>query len=366
MDKKKILIIHPTIAPYRIDFFNDLCEAFDVRILLQFWNLKDQTFDYDKIYSQFKFVPEYLPEGSPLKACRAIKRVVREFRPDIILTSEYGLFTLYSFFLTRLGAARGAGLVVMTDDSFDMVSGRNEFTAIHRFARAMMSRIIDGVVVCDPKVLPYYRTRRCRAFCFPIIVDERKAVPRYERILPLSRELAEKYDIYGRRVLLFVGRLVQVKNLRRVIEAFGQSDTDAVLVIVGDGKEGDALRECASRISKKVIFTGRLEGDELYAFYNIAQVFILASTVEPFGAVTNEALLAGCRVVVSGRAGSAALVDESNGETVDPYDSARIAEAIDRQFALSRTPDLSGTRGSGMTIRYETLIEDFKEFLQKL
>ena len=48
--KKRLLIFHPTIAPYRIDFFNDLYRAFDTRVCLQYWNLRDQTFDYEKIY----------------------------------------------------------------------------------------------------------------------------------------------------------------------------------------------------------------------------------------------------------------------------------------------------------------------------
>ena len=33
----KLLIFHPTIAPYRIDFFNDLSRSFDSRICLKYW-----------------------------------------------------------------------------------------------------------------------------------------------------------------------------------------------------------------------------------------------------------------------------------------------------------------------------------------
>ena len=58
--KKRLLIFHPTIAPYRIDFFNDLYRAFDTRVCLQYWNLRDQTFDYDKLYARFRFHPFYL------------------------------------------------------------------------------------------------------------------------------------------------------------------------------------------------------------------------------------------------------------------------------------------------------------------
>lgn len=53
----KLLIFHPTIAPYRIDLFNDLSKAFQTRICLRYWNLRDQTFDYQKIYTRFQFRP---------------------------------------------------------------------------------------------------------------------------------------------------------------------------------------------------------------------------------------------------------------------------------------------------------------------
>ena len=45
----KLLVFHPTIAPYRIDFFNDLYAAFDTHVCLKYWNLRDQTLDYEKI-----------------------------------------------------------------------------------------------------------------------------------------------------------------------------------------------------------------------------------------------------------------------------------------------------------------------------
>ena len=47
--KKKLLIFHPVIAPYRIDFFNEFSKHFDAEICLYWRNLKNQKFDYQKI-----------------------------------------------------------------------------------------------------------------------------------------------------------------------------------------------------------------------------------------------------------------------------------------------------------------------------
>ena len=58
--KKKLLVFHPFIAPFRIDFFNALHEAFDMKLYTYQENLSDNKFEYDKILKQLKFRPKYL------------------------------------------------------------------------------------------------------------------------------------------------------------------------------------------------------------------------------------------------------------------------------------------------------------------
>lgn len=66
-------------------------------------------------------------------------------------------------------------------------------------------------------------------------------------------------------------------------------------------------------------------GHELYAWYNIAQLFVLASWQEAFGAVTNEALQGGCRCLISELAGSQCLIKEGiNGCTFNPHDQKHL------------------------------------------
>ena len=129
-------------------------------------------------------------------------------------------------------------------------------------------------------------------------------------------------------------------------------------MIVGDGTERAALEEHAKKMNKEIIFTGRFDGDELYAWYNLASVFILASYLEAFGATTNEALLAGCRMVISEKAGSECLIDSTNGEKIDPMSVENIAEAIDRQMELTTVPDLKAPRKSLMTVSFEERINN--------
>ena len=136
------------------------------------------------------------------------------------------------------------------------------------------------------------------------------------------------------------------------------------MVIVGDGPERESLQQHADSIEKEVIFTGRFDGDDLYAWYNLASVLVLASYQEAFGAVTNEALLAGCRVVISKKCGSSCLVESNNGELVDPMSVESISTAIDNQLELAIIPDFLSKRNNLMTVSFEERISNLVKCLR--
>lgn len=362
MKRKKLLVFHRTIAPYRIDFFNKLYQLYDTRICLFYWNLKGQKFDYQKIYDQFDFEPVYLPQGSFFKQCCEAWRQIKDFSPDLIMACEFGPVTIMTI-LARLLLKRKYKIVVTADDSYDMVSKGNDFSFSHKTARKIIPSFVDNLVVVEPRVEKWFQERYKKGIYFPIIIEDKKAIERYHKLMPISKNYAIQYDLFGGKVLLSVSRLAEEKNLYRVIEAFSKIKTDATYVIVGDGPERESLEQYAKRFNKRIVFVGRYDGDALYAWYNLASVFILASTIESFGAVTNEALLAGCRVVISNKAGSSCLVDKNNGELVDPYDVYSISSAIEKQLALSSIPTLTEGRTNLMI---ETFNERFNELIKIL
>lgn len=356
--KKRLLIFHPTIAPYRIDFFNDLYGAFDTRVCLQYWNLRDQTFDYDKIYKQFAFRPQYLKE-----VCRIGARSIwggywkhlDEFAPDIVLVSEFNLITIVVL-LHRWLKRKKYKVISICDDSYNMVAENNDFSKAHKFARKIVVPQLDGMILVEPKVTEWYKRHYGKGFCFPIIKPDDKARKEYECVLPLSNKVVEETGIKGKRVFLFVGRLVALKNVDTVIRAFSRlNQEENIFVVVGDGPERQKLETLAIERNVNVLFTGRLEGDALNSWYNIASVFVLASYQEAFGAVTNEALLAGCYALISNKAGSSSLVEEGvNGYTFSPMDVDELAQKMEQVLLLGNNPcAYKKVRENRMSMRYE-------------
>lgn len=320
--KKKLLIFHPVIAPYRIDFFNEFSKRFEAEICLYRRNLKNQKFEYTKIEEQFNFKPNWIvkDELGLFYWFVQLWKILSLRKNDAVIVSEFGIVTIIAV-LHKIVTRGKYKIISMVDDSYDMVAANNQFSWKHKWATKILMPFMSNVINVEPRVVDYYQQKYGKGVYMPIIVDDDRARERLQRILPISSDYVKKYNFEGKKVLLFVGRLVGLKNIPFAIDAFFKANIkDSVFVIVGDGPEMGEIQEMVKG-RNNVVLTGRLEGDSLYAWYNIAQVFTLQSTQEPFGAVTNEALLGGCYCLVSKLAGSNCLIKENvNGNIIDPYD----------------------------------------------
>lgn len=368
--KPRLLIFHRVIAPYRIDFFNDLSKAFETRVCLQYKNLLNQKFDYDRIAAQFEFTPIYLKELFRLKSTVFSKgywKLLNDFQPDMVLVSEFGLDCILTLLHKRIWHKRYK-IVSICDDSYNMVADNNDFSTLHRKLRQWITPKLDELVLVEPQVTAWYQEKYRKGFCFPIIKDDLVARKEYYRLLSKSHATAQQFHLIGKRVFLFVGRLVALKNVETIIKAFSSlHDSEAVLVIIGDGTERERLVQIAKDIKEKVIFTGRLEGDALYQWYNIANVFVLASYQESFGAVTNEALLAGCKCLISCKAGSQCLIENGkNGYTFQPMDISELAARMRQTIGECLPVTFQTLRPSQMQFTYRTAISGLIQHLNNM
>lgn len=108
----------------------------------------------------------------------------------------------------------------------------------------------------------------------------------------------------------FVGRFVDVKNLRFLISIFNELP-NYQLYLAGFGVLENELKRIAGN---NIYFLGAINNIELPKYYQSMDVFILPSKVEPWGLVVEEALNNGLPVIVSDRVGCAEeIVNASNG-----------------------------------------------------
>ena len=369
--KKRLVIFHPAIAPYRVDFFNALAERFDAVFYFEFLDALEQSFDQGKLKSRLTFRPNYLRKGfGGIKNLRLdVWRILRREKPDLVLISEYNLLGLLVG-LYKLVCQRRLRVVTVCDDNLDMARGAS---FVKRLTRGVMARYLSAVVLVDGKVKAWYEANvpGPRYLFFPILQDEEAFRGRLRAALPEARSLAAHEGWVGKRVVLYVGRLAKVKNLPLLLAAFRavhEAFPDARLSLVGDGDERGELERLTSEYGLEEVtrFAGKLEGEALMARYALGDLFVLPSVYEPFGTVVNEALMAGCLVCCSSVAGASCLIDSSNGVLFDPNDERELAEAMTR--TLERLPAgnrLDALKPSRMIYSYRDLMEKLLEDLER-
>lgn len=124
---------------------------------------------------------------------------------------------------------------------------------------------------------------------------------------------------------LFVGRLIDVKNLPLLIRVFNTMP-DLSLTIIGFGEEEEKLKSIANN---NIQFLGSIANMELYSYYREADVFVLPSKSETWGLVVEEALNNGLPVIVSDRVGCQKdLVTKETGIVFDYTSEESLRNAI--------------------------------------
>lgn len=365
----RILVFHPALAPYRVDMFNALARRCTLRLVFLSANVPNQAYDQQRLRGLLEVEPHYLLSGITLPGGRTTRTLrlgfddeIRRFRPDVVVTSEFGMATL-SAIASRKLRGRSFALVVGTEDNPSSVGAD---TWLHGIGRSLLLPHADGVLTYSEEARGMYR-QRFRATqpvgASPLVQSEQVILERLGRAGSEARKHAETLRLLGRRVILYVGRLAPEKRVDRLIDCVARirpSVPDAVLALVGDGPERQRLMERAGRATSDgtVVFAGHQEAAALAAWYRLGSVFGLASEHEPFGAVVNEALIAGMPVVCSDRAGARVLVAAGkNGAVVD----ASRPEALDAAMIdwLRREPPLSSRQlETQRRSRMETSFDD--------
>lgn len=370
--KKKVIIFHSTIAPYRIKFFNELAKSFDTKVCLYYENLKDQKFDYDAISSQFQFVPDYFDRHVNVLGREFyighMKRI-KEYNPDIVIVPEYGEALWSTIMLKKLKGYQYK-IVTMCDDSLAYAA---ECSGVRKVSRELAMRSIDGIILCNNQAEQWYNEHyNVKTFNFPIIQDEQDYRLNIDSIIDSAKNLHVLYNLTGKRVFLYVGRIAPEKNLEYLISSFiadHDKHPENRLFIVGS-----AIDKCkqyeeniinlihSGNAGDYIKCVGRKEGDELKSWYALAQILVLPSKAEPFGTVVDEALIMGEYVMVSKYAGSCCLVDDDNGEIID-VDNKHIS--FDDVCAKIRVMgDRIEIRDSMMGIRFHTIMTGFIKWLE--
>jgi glycosyltransferase involved in cell wall biosynthesis len=142
----------------------------------------------------------------------------------------------------------------------------------------------------------------------------------------------DRFDLDGdNRLLLFVGRLVPVKNpagALGVVEALPETHH---LLIVGEGPERSTLQQLANErgLTDRVRFLGELPHDETLEMIAAADVLVVTSDIESYGTAALEALALSIPVA-STPVGVLTEIDHDRVSLASIEDLPRVLESMDR------------------------------------
>jgi glycosyltransferase involved in cell wall biosynthesis len=140
--------------------------------------------------------------------------------------------------------------------------------------------------------------------------------------------------------LLFLGQLVHRKGVDLLLRALsGLKHSSWRLTLVGDGSEKSALVSLAASlgIADRTAFLPAMRYASALSYLACADMLVLPSRYDGWGAVVNEALMAGVPVVCSDRSGARDLVGmEQRGEVFPAGSVPALRAALKRRISTGK------------------------------
>ncbi len=334
--KIKVLLIGNLCAHYRIKLFELLDKMFDIKFL--FFSEGEKYYDGQRYLGDFK--GQYLWGVNLIPKVRINPRLIYEllfYDYDILIKCiNSPLPLLLSFVISKI---RGKKFVLWTG------IWHHPATWFHRFSFPFVKFIYkhaDAIGVYGTHVKKYLLSMGIdekKIFIFQKAADNSlyNKMVSSEQVLSLKHKL----NVADRKVILYVGQMEEVKGLNYLIDAYSKlNQNNTTLLLIGRGSQRERLGHLAAShgLNGNVLFLDRVENDNLYSYYAIADVFVLPSITtrtskETWGMVVNEAMNQGCPIVATDAVGAAAggLVRNGiNGFVVPEKNSDALRGALGR------------------------------------
>ncbi len=140
-----------------------------------------------------------------------------------------------------------------------------------------------------------------------------------------------KKIFHNDKVILFLGRLTLQKGAEYLLEAAPKVVKlipNVKFVFIGQGEMLEQLiqKSIDLGVDKYVMFAGFLDHEEVDKAYQMADVFIMPSTSEPFGITALEAIRNGTPVIISKQSGVSEVI--LNALKVDFWDTDELTNLI--------------------------------------
>ncbi len=363
----RVLLLNNLPAPYFTPLFARLGELLEGKLTVCYSSDWNQTVGWesdstDSGRGQAIILDRRAPKlrrwfGSGVAAAVALLKVLRTDKPEFVLC--YGYTLLPQFVLLLWALATRTPFALSGDANFynDAPKG------LKGIGRTFWLRLVVGraaALICvgtaNRMFWQKYGARPEQLFLAGFAVDNaalvsasdkfrnpffsytkeheentKKGKQIFDSLRESSCDFVDEKFPDDKTIFLFVGRLVERKNVRLILQAARRLDAERfAIVIAGSGEQLEELKSLAAD-QANVHFLGNVAPADLPAVYAMADVLVLPARDEPWGLVINEAMACGLAIVAHEHCGAAVdLVAEDNGFRLSGFSVEELAAAMNQ------------------------------------
>ena len=344
-----IEFIHPVLRNYRLGLFEKLQKQYSIKFIFSEHREGSsglgipQSWNYEAI--------DISQKNSLLNWLRLAKVLFTD-NYDLILTSPAEThYSLLALLISKLRFKR----IVFWGESWYW---RHNSTKLRFYYYVLIKWMLeqgDTIIATGEKQCAFYtRTlgKKSKVFYAPkyVVPYKKRDVARFVERLAL-----EDRRILGKKIILYMSKIVKRKGLDYLIRAFRllEDDFDDVyLIVVGSGEFEGYCRNIAKEIGvKNVLFKGYVSDSDIELYHNLCDVLVLPSIFlddypEPNGYVLYESMSVGKPLVVTDAVGAAPefVRDGVNGFVVKNRESIELAGALSRILVDERLAKKMGEK----------------------
>ncbi|OXM87343.1 glycosyltransferase family 4 protein [Paenibacillus rigui] len=266
-----------------------------------------------------------VPASSPQAYIRKAARKLNELRPALIQVENRPRFARH---LRRVHPNAAIWLVL---HSLTFVSRPHIGDAELRRCLAAADRIVVNSNFLKEQLIRKAPAVRGKIAVNHLGVDMEAFISRWsEEGRALRERKLSELGYSGKKVILYVGRLIEIKGVHHLLQAMPQIAAqvqDVVLLVVGSAYYGSGrvtpyvqkLYRIARQMPRHIRFVSYVPHSEIAAWFRLADVLVVPSNKkEAFGLVNVEAMASGVPVVATRAGGMKEIIDHGvTGYLVD-------------------------------------------------
>jgi len=153
-----------------------------------------------------------------------------------------------------------------------------------RLGESWMCRFADKVITLTPSTQKYVLEKyKCESHLIPNGTEIKN------ESFSGAQDVLSQWGLKDNTYILSASRLIRLKGIQYLIEAYNNLKTDKKLVIAGEGEHEKVLKRLAAN-NKNIIFIGNQTGDVLKNLYASTYLFVQSSEMEGMSLSLLEAM----------------------------------------------------------------------------